>query len=125
MILAEFILWHYTQGFRELFRAWMSIQRFFVQFFSLPLLFKTFFTPYRRMYEKRNRGFDAENFLEIVTINLVTRIVGILIRVILIAVGVVIECIVFVVGFSFFILALLAPVAVPALFVIGVFLLLS
>ncbi|MBI2052842.1 MAG: hypothetical protein HYT34_01200 [Candidatus Ryanbacteria bacterium] len=90
MIFADLLL--------GLFGAWMNIQKFLVNFFSLPLLARSFFAPFRKMQEKKAPGFDPENIAEVFVANLVSRFVGML---------------------------LFAPIFIPASILLGIFLIIS
>ncbi len=117
MIFADLLL--------GLFGAWMNIQKFLVNFFSLPLLARSFFAPFRKMQEKKAPGFDPENIAEVFVANLVSRFVGMLIRSILIVLGIITEIVVFVAGFIFYLTALFAPIFIPASILLGIFLIIS
>lgn len=109
----------------SLFGAWMNIQKFLVNFFSLPLLARSFFAPFRKMQEKKAPGFNPENIAEVFVANLVSRFVGMLVRGILIVLGIITEAVVFVVGFIFYLTAIFSPIFVPASILLGIFLIIS
>ena len=108
-----------------LFGAWMNIERFLVNFFSLPLLARSFFAPFRKMQEKKAPGFDPENIAEVFVANLVSRFIGMLVRGVLIILGVVTEVAVLIIGFIFYLTALFSPLFVPASILLGIFLIIS
>lgn len=60
---------------------------FIVQFFSFAILIKTLFSPWERMGEKYNKGFNIEAILSTFIVNVLMRGLGFLIRVIVLLVG--------------------------------------
>ena len=89
VFLKDYVLWHYGEGIKNITALGLNFLRFENHFFSQKLLLKTLFSPYRRMQERYKKGFDVEAFLESAIINFITRLVGFLLRsVILLASGV-------------------------------------
>ena len=89
VFLKDYVLWHYWEGIKNIAALGLNFLRFENHFFSQKLLLKTLFSPYRRMQERYKKGFDVEAFLESAIINFITRLVGFLLRsVILLASGV-------------------------------------
>ena len=59
-------------------------------YFSFPLLVKTLFSPWKRMMmEDKTPGFDPQIWFQTFTFNLVSRLVGFVVRTVLFFVGVV------------------------------------
>ena len=89
LFLKDYVLWHYGEGIKNIAALGLNFLRFEHHFFSQKLLLKTLFSPYRRMQERYKKGFDMEAFLESAIINFITRLVGFLLRsIILLASGV-------------------------------------
>ena len=125
LLLGEYIAWHYSIGVAEFVRVWAGMHRFFYNYFSLPLLLRSLFAPFHRMQERRVRGFDPENLFEVFVVNSLMRIVGAVVRMVVIVIGIFAQGLVFVVGASLTVLFITAPVAIPASIVIGFVLLVS
>ena len=77
------------------------------------------------MTEARTKGFDFENFLSYLIINLLSRIVGFILRSAVIVVGLTILLLTVLSGFSIFLFWVVAPVAIVALLALGVSLVIS
>ncbi len=89
LVLTHYFIWHYTRAFADLVRIWQNIVWFVVHFFSLPVLFRTFFRPFRRMGEQGPAHFDPAGWIAARITNTILRIVGMLVRSLVIFVGVV------------------------------------
>jgi len=105
--------------FSELFHAWLNVHWFLYHFFSLNVLSNTFFAPFHRIEERTSRGFHPQEFLEVLIINIVTRLVGVVIRSIFIVFGLVAQVLAFVLGAGFVLAAITSPVLVPASILYG------
>lgn len=79
-ILHHYILWHYSKALGEIFHVWKNLFWFTFNFFSLPQLLRTYFQPWKRMTESRGRTFSFEDLAGFILINLISRILGMLIR---------------------------------------------
>ena len=58
-----------------------------VHFFSLPQLLRSYFSPWKRMTESRGRTLSFEDLAGFIIINLISRIVGMILRTIIILSG--------------------------------------
>ena len=119
-IIPSYLIWHYSEALKDITRVWTNFLWFISNFFSLPLLFKTFFAPWKRIEEKRPRGFSLEIIAEVVIANTLMRFVGAVIRFGVVVVGIVAILFVFWFGIFFFVLWLLLPVLAPLSFIYGV-----
>ncbi|MDO8471167.1 MAG: hypothetical protein Q7S49_00965 [bacterium] len=79
--------WHYTEGFRDLYHNWKNLIFFVLHFFSLEFLFRTWFAPFGRLNEEYRKGLDLEAFLETLVANTLMRMVGFVLKSIVIIIG--------------------------------------
>lgn len=121
--LLEYGRWHYGDALVSYIRILKNFWWFVVSYFSLPLLLKTLFVPYKRMTEER--GSSVSSWLEAGVINTLSRAVGLIVRVALLLTGFVVLCILTVGGIIGYGLWLLFPLVPSALMIIGAILLLS
>lgn len=117
--LFAYTLWHYTVALRQALTVWKNLIWYVAHVFSIGTLSRTLFSPWKRMQEEYGGGFDPEHFFEIVVANIMSRIVGVIIRLPIILTG--IACTIFAVCCAalFYILWLLLPCIVLLLVVIG------
>lgn len=102
--------WYFFYMPKEILRIWKNFIKFGLNYFSLPLLFKTYFSHwhgYRWFYTKR--GLDIGHFLEVKFSNFISRIIGAFIRTFIIFFGLIFEAIVLILGPIFLIGWLLSP----------------
>jgi hypothetical protein len=83
----QYTAWHYSRGIRDTVVLWSNIIWFLSHFFSLPLLSSTLFSPWKRLRESRKPGFDIEDLLAVLVVNVLMRTVGFFFRITLIAFG--------------------------------------
>src|SRR3989344_1970853 len=101
-----------------------NISAFVYQFFSVDMLLKTFFQPFKRMQEDYTRGFDPSGYAETFIVNAMMRVVGMVIRAVFIAGAACMQIVIGMVGFVFFIAFVGLPFAVPFCVIGGLLLLL-
>lgn len=114
-IILLWIDWYYFEMSNNLFNVWKNFLFFNLNYFSIPLLLKTFFSPWRRYKWSYGRGFDPQQYFETFISNSFSRIIGAICRVVLILTGIVAELFIFISGlFIFF-----GWLILPALSLIG------
>ncbi len=86
-ILSSWILWHYTVAFRKIYSQWRDLLRFNIDYFSIPFLIKTIFSPWKRYKISYGRGFDIARIFEALTFNVFSRFIGAGIRIFVIFIG--------------------------------------
>ena len=86
-ILHHYVVWHYTQAFFQFFNIWRNLIWFVVHFFSLPDLLRSWIAPWKRITETRAKAWDVEDFIGTIIINLLSRIIGFIMRTIVIILG--------------------------------------
>jgi len=113
-ILFQYLTWHYVDQVRAISRAWKNFLRFNLNYFSISLLFKTLFFPWRRYQWSYGRGFDIGRFFQVLFSNLTSRVIGATIRFFLILIGVAAEIFIVLAGIIVFLGWLLLPVLLLA-----------
>jgi|SRR3989344_2581249 len=86
-IFFAYLKWHYGKGLRELFGVTKNFLWFITHFFSFKLLLKTLLSPWRRLGEPYNGGFDLKAFASTFIINILMRLVGFFLKAIVLLVG--------------------------------------
>jgi len=88
-IIRDYFTWHYTTAWGELWGFWRNCLWFVVHVFSLPQLMRSWFAPFKRITESRGDRFNFEDLAGYVIIGFLSRLVGAVIRTVLILVGVI------------------------------------
>lgn len=84
----DFVAWYYTDAFRDILNVWGNLMWFIVHFFSMPLLARTLFSPWKRMTDEYHRT-GLEDIIETLVINVMSRVFGALVRLFFIFAGLV------------------------------------
>lgn len=112
LYLPTYVIWHYTAGLKAALGLALNFIRFTANFFSLQLLLKTLFSPWRRLGEHYVSGLHPSEWLSTFLVNTLMRIVGAIIRLILIIVGLIMIIITAVFGLLVMIVWVLWPVLI-------------
>jgi len=97
-IFSQFIFWYFFEVPKKILKAWKNFLSFNLEFFSLSLLFKTFFAPWRKYIWAYPKSFDLTKYLEVFFSNLISRALGMIIRAALIFIGVLTQILIFLIG---------------------------
>ncbi len=116
-ILFQYLIWHFFDMPKNILRAWRDYLRFNLNYFSVPLLLKTLFSPWRKYQVSYGKGFDLGRYLEAFFSNLIFRIFGAIIRAFLIIIGIIAEMVIVLGG----VMAFFAWLALPALLILGIY----
>ncbi len=102
-----------------------SLIKFVFDFFSVSILLRSYFAPWRRLHEEYQKQRPLGEWFEVFVLNMLMRTVGIFMRTIMIVVGLIATLISLFVAALGLILWLVAPVLVVILFGAGLNLLLG
>jgi len=97
-IFSQFVFWYFFEVPKKILKAWKNFLSFNLEFFSLSLLFKTFFAPWRKYIWTYPKSFDLTKYLEVFFSNLISRALGMIIRAALIFIGVLTQILIFLIG---------------------------
>ncbi len=119
-LILNYFFWHYTRALTDIVAIFKNIFTFEVRFFSIPLLLKTLFSPWQKQNESYVQGFHPGAFFETVIVNIITRLVGFVVRMCFILIGIV--CLVFtvVLFLTSFVIWLVLPFIITILFFSGI-----
>ena len=85
-VLYYYIVWHYTIAWPDMFRVIGNYLWFVSNFFSLELLSRTLFSPWRRLAISGGKG-KEDSFFGALVVNTLMRLVGFGIRAVTIVAG--------------------------------------
>lgn len=118
-ILVQYLQWHFFDIPKEIFKGWKNFLRFNLNYWSLPLLFKTFFSHWRKYRSAYAKGFDIKNLIEVFTFNSISRIIGAILRTLFIIISLFFEIALFVLGLAVILLWFFLPFLLIAGIVFG------
>lgn len=87
-VLVEYVVWHYSRALLDLLRVWGNFFWFFWHFFSVGLLLKTLLSPLNRINEGYKKGLYPAQWFETFIVNSLMRIVGAMVRIVVILIGI-------------------------------------
>ncbi len=116
-IISSWFFWHYSVALNSAWQRWRDFMRFNRDYFSIPFLLKTLFSPWRRYKFSYGRGFDVGRFLEALTFNIFSRVMGAIVRVAVIVIGTALQVLIFFFG----ILSIIIWLLLPVITIIGLF----
>lgn len=111
-----YVRWHYTIALLDLWGILNNFLWFVWNFFSIPILWRSFFAPWKRMAEKYDKRGSWSDFFSALLINALMRAVGIVMRSAVLAFGLLAFVCTIVVGAITFLAWLLTPVILIILF---------
>lgn len=114
-IILQLFVWHFIDVPKSILRAWKDFLKFYLNFFSLPLLIKTFFSPWHGYRWYHGKGFDIGRYLEVLFSNLISRSLGVILRFFLILIGILFEIFIIFAGLAIF----LGWFVLPILLILG------
>ena len=112
----NFFYWYYNQGVQRLLEIWKNFLFSVWQHFSIFEMLSTLISPWRRDVAVQSwRGWHPKKRLELIVSNILSRLIGCVVRLLVICVGLVIFSIVFIFGLVFTIVWVSFPVVLGVL----------
>ena len=97
-LIFQYFEWYLIDKPLSILRAWKNLLIFNLNYFSIPLLLKTFFSPWRKYHWSYGRGFDFKRYFEAFLSNAIMRIIGASLRFFLIISGILLELFIIFIG---------------------------
>jgi len=98
MSLGLFIQWLFFYSTARVVRTWLFFLLFVLQLFSIPGLLRTFFSPWHRYWFGYPQAFNPKEMFLALFGNIISRVVGMILRLCVIAFGFLFEVAAFMVG---------------------------
>ncbi|MDO8486191.1 MAG: hypothetical protein Q7S77_00630 [Candidatus Staskawiczbacteria bacterium] len=108
-IIIMWFSWHFYEMPKFLFNVWRNYLLFGLDYFSIPLLLKTLFSPWRRYNWVYPKNFDIKEFFNTLVSNTFSRILGSMCRIVLIIIGSIVQIFIFLFGILIIFLWLVIP----------------
>lgn len=90
-IFFQWVFWQFWEVPGNILKAWRNFLKFNLSYFSISLLLKTFFSPWRQYRWAYPKGLKIWGYLEAFFSNLISRILGAILRFFLILIGLLVE----------------------------------
>ncbi len=111
--MVKWLVWHFKDAPKAMFFAWRDIFKFSFEFFSIAPLLKTIFKPWKRISDPYSGGIVniVEN-LQAFILNSFSRLLGFLIKTVVIIAGLVFITLFFVFAVSTFLIWIILPIII-------------
>ena len=87
-IATQYIVWHYRSAWLDLWRLYKNFLWFVWNFFSISFLLETLLDPFQRLHESYSAGSEIVNdFFSALIVNTLMRVVGFVVRGMVIVLG--------------------------------------
>ncbi|MBI2042348.1 MAG: hypothetical protein HYT21_01155 [Candidatus Nealsonbacteria bacterium] len=116
-ILFLYLEWHFVDRPKVILEGWLNCLKFNLNYWSVPVLLKTYFSHWRRYRYSYGRGFNFSRYIEAFAFNMISRAVGAVMRTIFIFLGIAAEILILAIG----IFAILFWLVLPGLLFLGLF----
>ena len=113
-ILTMWISWHFVEVPKFLLVVWNNYILFALNYFSLPILLKSLFAPWRKYRWNYPKGFNIGEVLSTFASNVFSRFMGALVRIVLIIIGIIFQILVVLAGLLIFLLWIFIPLIIIA-----------
>ena len=123
-IIQDYFVWHYTRAWWQMWGVWRNFLWVTIHFFSIPQMLQSLLLPFKRTTQTRGDTFSLEDLAAYVIINIISRIIGAIIRTAIIMVGCIALLFTVAGGFLAYLFWLVAPLLVIGLLGAGISLLL-
>ena len=114
-IFLQVLIWQFFDAPKAILKAWQNFLLFNLNYFSVPTLLKTFFSHWRRYRYPYGKAFEIWRNIETFIFNIMSRIIGAILRTIFIITGLLLEILIILIGIIIF----LGWLVLPFLLVLG------
>jgi hypothetical protein len=111
-VIAFWLKWHFFEQPRLFLKIIKNLFLFGIDYFSMPLLLQTLFSPWRRYTWAYPRGLDIGKIFETFISNLISRIIGMVMRLFLLFFGAIFEIVVLFGGIFFIFCWVFSPLII-------------
>jgi len=118
-IFFQYLSWQFLEVPGNILNAWRNFLKFNLNYFSISFLIKTLFSPWRRYRMSYGKGFDIGRYFAAIFSNLIFRLLGAIMRIILIIIGLLVEIFIIFAGVILFFGWLILPALLIAGLIFG------
>lgn len=118
-LFIQYIQWHFFDVFGEIYTGWKNFLVFTFNYFSIGLLLETFFLHWHKYSLRYGKSVSPSWYFEVFVFNMMSRVIGMVLRIFMIIIGLLSEVFVFVLGISLLVVWVLLPLIIFLGFLFG------
>ena len=122
-IFLQVLIWQFFDVPKAILKGWQNFLLFNLNYFSVPTLLKTLFSHWRRYRYPYGRVFEIWKNFETFVFNMMSRIIGAILRTIFIIIGLLLEILIILIGITIFLGWLILPFLLISGLIFGISLL--
>lgn len=119
-IFLKWLFWHFVEVPKAIALGWKNFLKFNFNYFSVWALLKSLFSPWRGDTGDYGRGFDIKVYFNTFLGNMISRVLGAIIRLVLIFIGLVCSVFIFFIGLFVLLIWIFLPVIIIAGFLYAI-----
>lgn len=119
-IIYQYLVWHFFNAPAEILKGWQNYLLFGLNYFSIQTLAKTFFSHWRRYSSSYGKGFSPSRYFEAFIFNMMSRIIGAILRAFFIIIGILTEVFIAFAGGIVFFVWIILPFLIICGFISGI-----
>ena len=112
VLVLQYLEWYFVDRTLRILKLWKSSILSYFNYFSISILIKTFFSPWKGISEGYGKGIDFKRYIEAFTLNTMSRIIGMITRIIFLTIAFFVEILIIIGGFFALIFWLVAPLLI-------------
>jgi len=116
-LASKYFKWHFIDKPKEIIQNIKNLFNFGLYFFSLKQLLVSFFAPWKGITWETGRGFDLQVYLETFFGNAISVVIGVMVRIVLIAFFLIYELIILTIGIVYLLFWLALPIIIVFLLI--------
>ena len=98
LFLGSFLPWYFFEEPRRIVQTYFAYAKAFMEVISIKFLLLTLISPWKSIKDEYStKGFNLTAFLQSVTLNITSRVIGFLFRIVALSIGIVIQLILIVI----------------------------
>ncbi len=119
-IFLNWLFWRFFEMPKNIILGWKNFLKFNLVYFSIDSLLKSLLSPWKGDIGDYGRGFDAVRYFETFLGNMISRVLGAIIRIVIIIIGLAMQVVIFFLGLFVLIIWICLPAIVVAGFFIAI-----
>ena len=108
-IFLQALIWQFFDVPKEILKGWRNFLLFNLNYFSVPILLRTFISPWHRYSYSYGKIFEVWKNIQVFVFNVMSRVIGAILRSVFIIIGILAEILIILIG----IIILLGWLALP------------